>query len=161
MPVYKPLDSPNRPNIQRLKERHREIMRRLVMGQKASGIARDLGMRPSSVSIIINSPAFREELKRLSASADDIAKDVRKRIDMLSIEAVNKMEQVLSEEMNAVNMRLQIDVAKDILNRSGHTPTNKSIGAIALLTQEDIEKMKERMQGNVVIEGEIEEEKET
>jgi hypothetical protein len=50
--------------IKRLLPKHEEIMNRLMLGQKQRDIADQMGMTEGRLSIIVNSPLFRLELKK-------------------------------------------------------------------------------------------------
>ena len=50
--------------ISKVLPRHIEIMNRLLLGQKEVDIAQDLGMSQSRISIIVNSPLFKLEMKK-------------------------------------------------------------------------------------------------
>jgi len=50
--------------IKKILPRHREIMRRLILGMTQTDIARDLGMSITHVNIITNSPLFKLELSK-------------------------------------------------------------------------------------------------
>ena len=57
-------------------ERHKEIARRLVAGDRQKDIADDMKMTYSRMSIICNSPAFKTQIQRLSMGADNNALQV-------------------------------------------------------------------------------------
>ena len=44
--------------------RHKEVMRRVLMGHKIKDIALDLGYNPVSVSVLVRTEAFQIELRR-------------------------------------------------------------------------------------------------
>ena len=124
-------------------ERHKEIMRRLVAGERQVDIAKDLDMTQSRMSIICNSPAFKTQLERLSVGADNNALDVQDRVTNLSNDAMSVLENVLQDGEN-LPRKLQVDVAKDILDRAGHGAVKKTENRNlnTTLTAEDIESMK-------------------
>ena len=126
-------------------ERHKEIMRRLVAGDRQVDIAKDMKMTQGRMSIICNSPAFKTQLERLSIGADNNALCVQDRVTALSDDAMSVLENVLQqgETMN-VPLKLQVDVAKDIMDRAGHGAVKKSITASATLTADDLDEMRLR-----------------
>ncbi len=61
--------------IKKILPRHREIMRRLILGMSQTDIARDLGMSQTHINIICNSPLFKLELgKEQSKRSDQISR---------------------------------------------------------------------------------------
>ena len=57
--------------LQRLKPLHTEIMRRLIIGQTQRQIAEDMGLNEGRLSIIVRSPLFKLELKKLQARREE------------------------------------------------------------------------------------------
>lgn len=57
--------------IQRLQPRHIEIMRRLCLGEHQRDIANDLMIDESRLSVIVNSPLFKLELRRMQRRRED------------------------------------------------------------------------------------------
>lgn len=135
---------PSQP-ITHLWERHKEIMRRLVAGDRQVDIAKDLGMTQSRMSIICNSPAFLNQLERLSEGADNNALCVADRVKVLSDDAISVLENVLQDpNMHGVTAKVRVDVAKDVLDRAGHGATKKITSVTAVLNGDDIEELKAR-----------------
>lgn len=124
-------------------ERHREIIRRLIAGDRQVDIATDLKMSQSRMSIICNSPAFKSELERKSLGADSNALDVQDRVTALSIDAMSVLEDVL-QNGEALPKKLQVEVAKDIMDRAGHGAVKKTAAVTATLTAEDLAEMRSR-----------------
>ena len=124
-------------------ERHKEIMRRLVAGDRQVDIARDMQMTQSRMSIICNSPAFKTQLERLSLGADNNALDVQDRVTALSIDAMSVLEDVL-QNGEGVPKKLQVDVARDIMDRAGHGAVKKTATITATLGADDIAEMRQR-----------------
>ena len=58
-------------SIKKLNPRHREIMIRIVNGQKNKTIAEDMGITEGRLSIIRNSPLFQIELKKMLAKREE------------------------------------------------------------------------------------------
>src|SRR3990167_368462 len=131
--------------ITHLWERHKEIIRRLVAGDRQVDIARDLDMTQSRLSIICNSPAFQNQLKRISAGADEVAKDVQTRIQELSNDAMSVLETaILRGKEEGLSLKTQTDIAKDILDRAGLGSVKKVQSIDVVLSGADIEEMRLR-----------------
>lgn len=55
--------------LKSLNTKHKVMMNRLMLGEKATDIAKDMGMSDSTFSIIKNSPLFKAELDRMERVA--------------------------------------------------------------------------------------------
>jgi hypothetical protein len=95
---------------------HREIARRLVLGQTQMDICRDLQMNPGRMSIIVNSPLFKVELRRLEALRDQGVYDMARTLQELAPEA---LEQVTRTMYRGNTERLRFDAAESVLDRAG------------------------------------------
>jgi len=102
---------------------HREIARRLVLGQRQSDICRDLGMTPGRMSIIVNSPLFKIEIKKLERERDEGVGDISRTLQELSPLALEVVERTMYQ---AESHRLRFDAAESVLDRAGHSRINKS-----------------------------------
>lgn len=132
-------------------ERHKEIMRRLISGHKPIDIAADMDMTPARLSIIMNSPAFKEELARLSRRADEAAVDIQGRIAKSAVKAMDLIEQALdpSQEMHQkLSAGKIIDISQDMLDRAGHGAVKRAqIESVSTtLTRDDIAQLREARQ---------------
>lgn len=121
---------PSQP-ITHLWERHKEIARRLVAGERQKDIAADLGMSQSRISIITNSPEMQKVVDSLSEKANGEATDIAARLKSLSEDAVNVLESVVKKNTTPFNAGLQVKVAEAILDRAGYARAFKSEGEVA------------------------------
>lgn len=110
--------------------RHRALMRRLVAGMTVGDACNDIGFSISRASVIINSPLFQEEMKRMEADVNkdfaeaegDKASDAtRVLLSESSEDAAKTLKASLSDE----NANVRISVAKDILDRTGYSREDK------------------------------------
>jgi hypothetical protein len=120
---------------------HREIARRLVLGQKESEIRMYMGLSESRFSIIINSPLFKYEVARLEAYRDEGVGDVMQTLREVSPLALEVIERTM---YGAKSERLRYDAACTIMDRAGHGAINRStvdfsIGSINYATMQDDE----------------------
>lgn len=125
-------------------ERHKEIIRRLIAGERQKDIADDLGLSYSRMSIICNSPAFKSQLNRMSLDANAQAINVQDRITDLSEDAISILEDVLQDNNSGLGIKDQVKVAQDVLDRAGHSAVKKVHTMNETLTAEDIEEMRLR-----------------
>jgi len=96
--------------------RHREIMRRKLVGQSNKQIAEELGLSQNRVSVITNSPLFKLELERMMQQADDQLFDAMGKLRELQPDAVN----VLHESMHQHEYpHLRLKAAIQVLDRTG------------------------------------------
>ena len=100
---------------------HREIARRLVLGQTQGEICKQLGISASRMSIIVHSPLFKLELKRLEKARDEGVEDVTRTLQEISPVAIEVLERLMYEGKPQV--RLQ--AASTLLDRAGYGAVNK------------------------------------
>ena len=116
------LDEPQNA-LKLIRPRHREIMRRLVCGQKQREIALDMELNEGRLSIIINSPLFKIELAKLERAVNKRAiehvGDVTARIASLQGPAVSVLEKILINKDGKASLVLQKATAIDTLELAG------------------------------------------
>lgn len=140
-------------------ERHREIARRLVSGDKPREIAQSLGMTETRLSIITNSPVFQIHLQELSAKADEAAADVSGRISKLAIESMTVLENAIRVKSDEISATQRTKFALESLAMAGFGAVQKVASVSTVLTVDDLNALKRRAkretyQGEVnVIEG--------
>jgi hypothetical protein len=108
--------------LEQVRPYHREIARRLVLGQRPSEIAKDLGWSVSRLSIIINSPLFKMEIARLEQIRDTGVADVGKTLKELSPIALETVERIMYQSKSE---RLKLEAAETVLDRAGYGTINK------------------------------------
>ena len=146
--------------IKELWDRHHEINRRILLGQKIKEIAEDLNISEATVSYTKNSKLAQDELNVLKAARDASSVDVAMQIKEIAPRALEVLEEVIEGDDSSLSLKAK--VATDLLDRAGHSAPKKMIGAMMHehFTKDDIIKIKERaktigkLNGNV-IEGEI------
>jgi hypothetical protein len=137
---------PTRP-LQHLKERHKEMARRLAMGERQIDVARAMGITPPRISDISRSPVFMEYVRELSELRD---LDVKEAVRQGAIDGIRYLLRILEEgtpENMDSDVKDKIRVAHDFLDREGSAPrlrarqsVNQNVGLT--LTAEDIERFK-------------------
>lgn len=137
--------------IKRLNERQKEVLRRILLGQKNVEIAEALNITPQNVSDIRNSELAKIELAALSSLRDgstiNVANAIREvapaalNILTTTIERTNKM---LAEDPTMMPTPHSTNIAQDLLDRAGHSAVKKSMVGLAELTRDEIEDLKER-----------------
>jgi hypothetical protein len=132
-------------------ERHREIARLLVAGERPVDICKRLGYTQSWLSTVMNSPVFKEYLAKLSERKDEQAIDIRKQIEEGAQVGVSALLKILKEEdeyKDRVSVQQKIKIAQDFLDREGHGKITKVVNdtTVKVLTEDRIQSLKERRQ---------------
>ena len=135
-----------------LQARHREMLRRLALGQSRQSIADDLGISTATITYTQHSALGQAQLALLQNSRDSTVADISEKIQELLPKAIEVMEGALNgfiqpAENNNVTPGQKINVAKDILGRGGHVAPTRIQGQIDhnhKLTADDIASIKER-----------------
>jgi len=135
---------------------HKEILRRLVLGQKPKDIAEALGVTRTVVTYTQNSELGRQHMRTLEAARDAQTADVSRAILETAPESLSILQDLQRDEDTPRALRAR--VAFGILDRGGYGPTKKSIiddkrsGTGGIFSQKDIEALKQRAleQGKIV-----------
>lgn len=121
--------TPTQP-LQRVKSKHRDIMRRLIAGESQREIANDIGMTEGRLSIIVNSPLFASELEKME---EQVAEQLIKNASNLRIryaehaeEALDVQLDIMRDEMASASVRA--DVAGQIQDRAGYSRKGEKQG---------------------------------
>ena len=134
-------------DMKTLQERHKEILRRLAIGQSKGNIARDLGVTTAMVRYVFRSTLGSDYLNFISDGRDQSAKSVQDQIAELAPDALSVIRETISgkmtmylpdeenpEELTEVEVpvpqKLRMDAARDILGRAGYVPPTKVTGEI-------------------------------
>jgi hypothetical protein len=110
--------------------RHRALMRRLVAGMTLTEACTDIGFSISRASLIVNSPLFQEEMRRMEG---EVAKEFQEAeaqrpsdpTRIVLSEASEAAAQTLKFAMNDENPLVRVSAAKDILDRTGYAKEDK------------------------------------
>ena len=103
---------------------HREIARRLILGQRQVDIANAIGLTQGRLSIICNSPLFKMELQKLADLRDAGVGDIGKTLQEVSPIALEVIERtMLMSRSDAIRLR----AAETILDRAGYGAIQKSL----------------------------------
>lgn len=123
---------------------HQEIIRRHVLGQKGTDIARALGLSPVTVGYTINSPVVKEKIAELQADRTSTVANMQERIADLQSDAIDYLDTLIHDDN--CDRRLRFSVAKDILDRGGNSKITKvqTSSLNVSLSGEEIQKIKQR-----------------
>jgi hypothetical protein len=133
--------------VTKMHDLHKEIARRLLIGQKAVDIAKDLGITPATVSYTRNSPVVKRQLELMHGARDADSVNFSEDIKRAAGKALVLMEDIIEGEVDgeSINIGLRLRAAVDALDR--HIPKvaiQKSFNSHLVLTAEDIEALKHR-----------------
>ena len=130
--------------VSELKDQHHEIIRRLLLGQKSTFIAEQLGVSTAMVNYTKNSPVVQERLQFLRTARDAKVIDVAAHIKRVAPKSIQLLEQVIEGKGEGADapISLRCRVAMDNLDRAGHTPVKKFQGAVSHFTSDDIAELK-------------------
>lgn len=106
-----------------IRPRHKEIARRLVLGQTQTEICRDLNMSTSRMSIICNSPLFKILVSKLEEERNQDTVDVGKQLREIAPNALEIVERTM---YNGATESLKLKAAESILDRAGFSTINKA-----------------------------------
>ena len=109
--------------INHIRPYHREIARRLSLGQRDGQIKKDLGISDSRFSIIIHSPLFVNELKKLEAIRDKGVGDIHETLKELAPLALEQVERTM---YFGKTDSIKLQAAESILDRAGVAKISKS-----------------------------------
>lgn len=130
--------------LQTMWDRHREINRRLAVGQTPTQVAKEMGVTPAMVTYTKNSHLAMQERTVLQRELDMKAVDVGKRIRDEAALCVERLSQIRDDPTCPAATRAK--VCMDLLDRAGfgaiHRTQNENI--TAHLTGEEIEELKQR-----------------
>lgn len=142
-------------HLKHLWEKHKHLARMLVVGEKNVDIAKKLHMSQSRVSVIANSPAFKNHLGNLSERADQTSLDIKKKLEEGALAGVELLVDLLKKDPKtgsrfnpAIPVQHQMKAAMTLLDRAGHgeikLTRNENLNANTTLTRSDIEALKEK-----------------
>lgn len=131
--------------VAKIWEQHAEIIRRLLVGQKAANIAEDMGISRAMVSYVRKSRIVQERLLELQAERDSKTIDMAKYIKEKAPEALRLLEKIIDGDIDAP-VGLRAREANNWLDRAGYSPV-RNLNAqhvVAHFTSEEIDDIKRR-----------------
>lgn len=135
----------------KLRARHHAIARMMVAGAKDVEIGRAVGCSQQTLSLLKDSPAFMALYLEYAAMADEAAVDMKARLTAAAGLGLDEITRRLVEAPEQVPTKDLREITTNLLDRSGHGPTQKVESVNAILTLEDIRELKSRHKPSVVI----------
>lgn len=117
--------------LKKLTPRHRDIVRRLVVGQLPKEIAADLGISVGTIASLQNDPLFASEIsdtEREIKSRLGERMDVMQRLEKVAEAAAKVVEGAVDGFVGGVEvpLHLRMKSAFDVLDRTGYNKPNKT-----------------------------------
>lgn len=132
-------------SLQTLKTHHREIGRLKFQGLSTNEIAKRVELAPATVSTLLNNPLMQGYINGLQDRADEQVIDVRKKLAEQILPAINVQAMMLDPSRNThINPSVQLNAAKDVLDRTGYKPPEKSFHHHSVITAADLLELKNR-----------------
>ncbi len=131
--------------VHKIWESHEEIIRRLMLGQKATNIARDMNVSAAMVNYVRKSPVVQDKLELMCAARDAETVDLAKEIREKAPQALGLLEKIINGDVDApVSVRAR--EAGNWLDRAGFSPVRNLQANVNVshFTKQDIEEIKRR-----------------
>jgi len=98
-------------SLKNLTPRHREMMIRLINGQRARRIAEDMGLTEGRFSIIRNSPLFQVELRKMMSKREERLFDIQENFLDAAGLGVKFHKEVLEQPTDPINKKDKVQSA--------------------------------------------------
>src|SRR5262245_34025482 len=108
------------PSLVRLRTRHHRLAQLLSTGLSHSKIALATGYSTSRISNLLNDPAFKELVAHYSQENLSVDVEIRNRIEVLSMEAVEVLQDRLEDNSDEFTNKELMDLAEMTLDRTGY-----------------------------------------
>ena len=131
--------------VKKIWQSHEEIIRRLMLGQKATHIAKELGVSSAMVGYVRNSPVVQDKLLLMGAARDantvDLAKEIREKAPI----ALELLKKIVEGEIDAP-ISLRAKEANNWMDRAGFSPVRNVQAQVNVshFTKQDIDDIKRR-----------------
>jgi hypothetical protein len=129
--------------VQQLRHQHHLLARLLAEGKSVTESAEITGYSVTYISRLkTQDRAFKELIKYYGEQVNEIFVNVHERLAGLGINTVEELQERLAEQPGSFTHRELMELAELCLDRSGHGPTSTNRSVVALLTGEDIARLK-------------------
>jgi predicted transcriptional regulator len=98
---------PERFQVRKLWQRHKEICRLAAVGMKQVDIAEQLGLSPVTVSYTLRSPLVQHQVQLLQAGRDEAAVNLIEQIEEMAPKAIALLDFAMDSEDQPMTTRLQ------------------------------------------------------
>lgn len=136
--------------IDKLRERHHALARALAGGMSNEEAAIVTGYDPGRISTLTRDPSFSALLDFYRGNLQAVFADLHQRMAGLSLEASNKLSDLLEDDENKLSANVLLDILKATADRTGYAPKTKVEAQILHLTPEDLKKLNHETQEKTV-----------
>jgi hypothetical protein len=109
-------------SLVRIHASHHSLAKCLATGMKQSQAALVTGYNQSRISILLQDPAFSALVEDYRAEAKSIFADLAERMNNMSLDAIELLQERLHDNPETFSIPLLIDVVKTFADRTGHGP---------------------------------------
>ena len=128
----------------RISERHHSLARLLAMGTENHHAARLVGYSESRLSILLSDPSFQNLVESYRATVDQSFAEVADRAAGLSKDAILELQTRLEDTPDDFTNALLLDIAKTMMDRTGHGPSTNVNTNINLTLGDKLKAARER-----------------
>lgn len=114
------------PLVQRLRDRHQALARCLAQGMTESEAAIVTGYDVNRISILKRDPSFKALIDTFAKIEDGLQADFMERTAVLTLTAINNMQEALEDDEKPLPISMQLEIAKFGADRTGHAPVQKT-----------------------------------
>jgi hypothetical protein len=129
-----------------MSELHHEIVRHLLLGQKSTVIADQLGCHKQTVSNVKNSKVVQDKLAIMRGARDANSVDLARQIQEIAPKALENLRQIIEDETGEIPLHMKAKESNNLLDRAGYGAKTQSEHRHlhAHMTADDIEEIKRR-----------------
>lgn len=119
------------PLIAKLRDRHHALARLLAQGMTDGEASAVTGYDPSRIAILKRDPSFRALMADKATIEDALQADFMERATLLSLTAVNNLQERLENDADPLPASMELEIAKFAADRTGHAPVQKTFNVNA------------------------------
>lgn len=136
------LKSQPRPLL-KLRHTHHTLAKLLADGEREEACQAITGYSQSYVSTVKKDPAFKNLVEYYQSQKKEVYLDVHQRLASLSMDTVEELQDRLLTDPESFSNRELMELGELVLDRSGAGPTSTVKGVVALLTSDDIQRIRD------------------
>lgn len=111
--------------IQKIRSSHHSLARCLASGMKPHQAAEITGYTQNRICLLQQDPAFQALLAEYREEAREIFADLNQRMNNLSLDAIEELQERLNDAPEAFSIAMLLDVVKAFADRTGHGPNSE------------------------------------
>lgn len=132
--------------VQQLRHQHHLLARLLGEGKSATESAQVTGYSVAYISrLSTQDRAFKDLVKYYQQQVGEVYVNVHERLAGLGLNTIEELQERLAEKPEGFTHRELMELAELCFDRSGHGPTSTNHSVLAVLTSEDISRLKDEV----------------